>query len=360
MKQKKRMRIYPYITGLLLAAAFVLCISGNAPAWAAEDMTAVTIDGIQYNLARKHYAVASIDAVRGEDLKTELHIPGQVEYRGETYEVKLFNWGDKGKYSNNNYSWKKEIIIPDKEHSYFSRLQKITFAPGVLVKGFCYGYEQLKEISVPYPDHLLQAYYNNCPKLESLYLPAKMTSADIKNCPSLRVTVDPDNKFIMATEDAIYSRDGKRLYTVYRSAETYRVREGVRWINVQAFWGDTTIRHLYLPDSLRDPYMGIDYIVNLESIHFGNKLRSFNFESLANTRRLKRIDFPKNVWKIRGTDDQMQCVSKVYIRAKKLHKNTYFNGNTKKFTFYVKNKTVKKQLHKSGFKGKIVIKKNMK
>lgn len=58
MKQKKRMRIYPYITGLLLAAAFVLCISGNAPAWAAEDMTAVTIDGIQYNLARKHYAVA--------------------------------------------------------------------------------------------------------------------------------------------------------------------------------------------------------------------------------------------------------------------------------------------------------------
>ena len=199
MKQRKQRKIYSYITGLLLAAAFVLCISGNVPALAAEDMTAVTIDGIQYNLARKHYAVASIDAVRGENLNTELYIPDQVEYRGETYKVKLFNWGDKRKYSNNNYSWKKEIIIPDKEHSYFSRLQKITFAPGVLVKGFCYGYEQLKEISVPYPDHLLQAYYNNCPKLESLYLPAKMASADIKNCPSLRVTVDPDNKFIMAT-----------------------------------------------------------------------------------------------------------------------------------------------------------------
>lgn len=353
----KKIKAYAFIMILVFAAVCLLSMKTRVSA--REDRTVVTIDGIQYNLERKNYAIASIDFVRGNGLKTELYIPNQVEYQGETYKVRLFYWGDARIYSNRNYTWADDISISDKEHSYFHCLKKITFANGVLVKGYCYGYEQLQQVTLENPNNMLEAYYNNCPKLESLFLPEKMMGANIKNCPSLQLRVAPQNKYIMVLDGAIYSKDGKQLVSVYRSTENYYIREGVESLDHYAMWGDETIRHLYLPDSLKN-IDGVDHILNLQSIHFGKKIKSIDFEVLRYTRKLKRIDFPKNIWKIRGSDNDMNCVNKVYIYAKKLHKNTYFSGNTKKFTFYVKNSTVRSQLRKKGFKGKIVIRKNMK
>lgn len=58
-------------------------------------------------------------------------------------------------------------------------------------------------------------------------------------------------------------------------------------------------------------------------------------------------------------EKKIKSVKKIYLYSKNLKKGN-LKGASKSSTIYVRNASVRKQLKKFGFKGKIVIKKNMK
>ena len=324
-----------------------------------EDRTAVVIDGVKYNLARVNNAIASIDDVRGDALPEELYIPKQLEYKGTTYTVKQFTWGDSVRYFGNNGTWEPDLPIPDLSRSYHSRLRKITFAKGVLVTGDAYRYENLEEVILEDPDDMYEAKYYRCPKLRSLLLGAKVDrfSIDIKDCPSLTATVSASNTKLRVIDGDIYSRNGKILYNVVNGSRNYKVRNGVRKVAGTALIGNTSIRNLFLPDSVEE--CNILSLPTLKGIRLGKKMKKFHFGSISNKTKIRKICLPENIKTIHCYGYQMKWADKIYLYCGKL-KRADFIGNTKRFTFYVKNNTVKKQLRQSGFEGKIIVKTNMK
>lgn len=348
--------------GFFILLALVFLVSGKAEAagTATEDRTAVVIDGIQYNLTRKNNVTASIDDVRGEQLPSELYVPKKLEYQGETYTIKQFSWGDIDRYMTKDGDWNLNVAIQNKENSYHSRLKTITFAKGVMVCGYAYEYDNLENVILENPEDLYCAYYYSCPKLKRLHLTSKMSSyygIDIKNCPSLYITIDPANQDIMVLDGDIYSKNGKILLDVICGQKNYVVKKGVEKVRSDAMWGNTAIRNVYLPNSVKNG--SIDGLPNLRFVRFGKKMEQFHFGDIEHCAKIKKLYLPKKVRTIYCYEEQMKWIDKIYLYCNTL-KKAEFIGNTKRLTFYVKNNTVKKQLQKAGCKGKIIVKKNMK
>lgn len=334
----------------------------------AEDMSSVYIDGVEYNLTRTQYAVASIDRVRGEHLKNEVYIPSTVEYNGKTYMVKQFYWGDMGTYDNRRPSFDrldwKVVDIPDKEQSYYTCLKKITIAKGVLVQGMAYQFEQLEEVVLEDPDNMLDAYYNQCPKLKNLYINSRIAeyNVDIKNCPSLQVIIDDDNPYMKVIGKDIYSKDGKTLYDVVNGSKVYYVKNGVNKIAESGLCHNTSIEKLYLPNSVTNINgETIENLPNLKKIRFGKKMDIFHWGWLEGCSKIKKVYVPAKVKEIHYNyvNEKIKNVKKIYLYSNTLKKGN-LEGAPKSCTIYVKNVGVKRQLRKFGFKGKIVIKKKMK
>ena len=107
-------------------------------------------------------------------MKSELYIPSTVEYNGKTYRVRQFYWGDMGTYDQRRPSFDRlaweTVNIPDQKRSYYACLKKITIAQRVLVQGMAYQFDQLEEVVLEDSNNMLDAYYNQCPKLKTLHL----------------------------------------------------------------------------------------------------------------------------------------------------------------------------------------------
>ena len=360
-------KIRKYVFACLVLLGVGLFFAAGKPV-SAEDMTAVVIDGIEYNLTRKQYAVASIDRVRGDNLKSEIYIPSSVEYEGTTYRVRQFYWGDMGTYDKRRPSFDRQpwktVDIADKEHSYYACLRKITIAKGVLVHGMAYQFDKLKEVVLEDANDMLDAYYNQCPNLKTLFINANISEnmVDIKNCPSLQVTIDSANPYMQVIGQDIYSKDGKALYDVVNGSKVYYVRKGVKRIVESGLSYNTSIEKLYLPDSVI--HIGgetIENLPNLKKIRFGKNMDIFHWGWLEGCPKVKKVYVPAKVEEIHYNYvfEKMKSVKKIYLYSRNLKKGN-LEGAPKFTTIYVKNAAVKKQLKKFGFKGKVVVKKKMK
>ena len=119
--------------------------------------------------------------------------------------------------------WKTAILLCGKKIS-LSRIKNILlclsgedyFCQGVDVAGPVYGYDKLKKVVFENPRNMIDARYNKCPKLKRLYLPDRISPSyvDIKNCPSLQVTIDKKNKKMKVIGKDVYSKNGMLLYNV--------------------------------------------------------------------------------------------------------------------------------------------------
>ena len=206
-KRTNHLHLLLMLMGLLMLFCTGITVSADA-GW-----EKALIDGVEYNLSsdgNRHTASAFIDSVRGDHLPTELYIPRKVKYKNVTYKVESFSWNSPWDNSSeymeleslkDDVVWRQNVVIPDKSRSYHACLKKITFARGVRVSGQAYDFEKLKQVVFEDPNDLGQALYYNCPKLKRLHLPEKFKyryNYDIKNCPSLKLTIDKKKQ---ASED---------------------------------------------------------------------------------------------------------------------------------------------------------------
>lgn len=97
---------------------------------------------------------------------------------------------------------------------------------------------------------------------------------------------------------------------------------------------------------------------NLKSIKFSKKMKAIPSDIFYRTDKLKTLTFPKNIRKISLFCDAigLKKLKKIYINAPKLKKIDLADiADKSKCTIYVKNNTVKNQVKKAGFKGRIVV-----
>ena len=382
--RKKYLHLFTILMGLLMLFGAGLTVHAD-PKLDAE----VIIKGVQYRLYSdpyaeiEHTAHASIEDIRGNHLRTELRIPGKIKYKNVKYTVKSFHWSnDSDKFRDwrpVDYDdvWKQNVTIPDKKRSYQACLKKITFAKGVKVWGVAYGYEKLRQVVLEDPNDLEQALFYNCPKLKRLHIPAGMTnrySYDIKNCPSLKITIDKDHKYLQMVGNDIYKKDSGTLVNVASGKKNYKVAKGTTDIRQTALWGDTTIEKIHLGKAR---VWGIEGLPNLKSIKVNKKGEKnyyrdeyFYWNSIAYCPSLRRIEIPEVVRYVYTYDfsylgyreKDKKCFSPikhVYLYSTNL-KDGDLKGIPAETTFHVRNKKVEKKLRKFGFKGNIVIEKNMK
>jgi len=231
------------------------------------------------------------------------------------------------------------------------------------VQGMAYQFDQLEEVVLEDSNNMLDAYYNQCPKLKTLHLGSRISdyNLDIKNCPSLQVTIDSANPYMKVIGKDIYSKDGKTLYNVVNGSRVYRVRKGVKKIAGSGLSHNTSIEKLYLLDSVTDIRTDtINNLPNLRKIVLERKWISSTGDGWK-VIQSKTVYVPAQVKEIHYNyvEKKIKSVKKIYLYSKNLKKGN-LKGAPKSSTIYVRNASVRKQLKKFGFKGKIVIKKNMK
>lgn len=381
--RKKYLHLFIMLLGLLLLFCAGMTVSAD------REAQPVMMKGVAYYLNDDHTATAHIDNVRGDDLPTELYIPRKIKHRNVKYKVKSFNWSsDSDKYMDwkmvaGDTVWKRNVAIPDKQRSYQACLKKITIAKGVEVWGMVYGYEQLRQVILEDPNDLKQALFYNCPKLKRLHIPAgvmkNVYAYDIKNCPSLKITLDKKSKHLkMVGNDIVKNlRNGLkgtgRLLNVNAGKKNYKVPKETRFISRTALWGNTTIETIHLRKST---ISGICGLPNLKSIKVNKKgdeshklFQDFYWDDMAYCPSLRTVEVPESVRYIWGysyglyNDWDPSCYSPikdVYLYSTKLKGGGNLEDIPADTTFHVRNKQVSKKLRKFGFKGNIVIEKNMK
>lgn len=364
----KRRRKYLYLLFMLIGLLMLLGTGASA------EVKTVQINGVKYDcyyINEEPVARAHIDDVRGKHLAAELYIPSQITYKNVTYQVRNFVWGVGRKYINfygphGANAWKRNVVIPDRSHSYHACLKKITFADGVKVYGPAYDYGKLKHVVFENPKNLKQALFYNCPKLKRLHLTSNVGSfgLDIKNCPSLKVTIDEDHPYLKMVGNDICSKDGK-LMNAITGKKYYKVPKGITEISQTAFWGDTSIEKIHTGKAP----VRAEGLPNLKRVKVNkdaSEYDTFYWNSLAYSKSLKRVDIPESVCYIYGEyedypirrGNSLASVKDVYLYSKNL-KGGWLDDIPVKTTFHVRSKKVAKQLRKYGYYGKIVIEKNM-
>lgn len=373
-KRRNYVHLFIMLMGLLMLCGASVLVSADT------GFKKVLIDGVEYSLdLNGRTAKAGIETVRGDNLPTKLSIPGKIQYENVKYKVTEFSWGALDNYmidyridyeahkdlsfAEANY-WKENIVIPDKGRSYQACLKKITFAKGVKVGGVAYGYDKLKKVVLENSNDLRQAFYNNCPKLERLHFPAGLKSRwnyDIKNCPSLKVTIDKRNKRLKMVGNDICSRNGYKLLDVVAGKKNYKVPKGVTLVSDTAFWGNTAIETVHLRKAAVGGVGGLGLLPNLRRVKRDNGNDFFSWEMLTYSPNMERIDLPESTRSIYdgATYHRPSVIKHVYLYSKRLKAGSLENIPAVT-TFHVKSKKVANQLRKFGFKGNIVVEKNMK
>ena len=371
--RKKYLHLLTMLMGLLMLLG--ACMTASAE----NGKNSALIKGVEYSFhssGNRHVASASIDDVRGDNLPTELYIPRKIRYNKVTYKVENFWWNGINDYDwwgddenpspvDDDTLWDLNVTIPDRSRSYHACLKKITFAKGVKVGGSAYDYAKLRQVIFEDPNDLYQAKFYNCPKLKRLHFPAGLTNRynyDIKNCPSLKVTIDKKNKRLKMIGNDIYSKKGDILENVVAGKKEYKVAKGVRIISGTAFWGNTAIEKVHIGTA---SITGVDGLPNLKRIKVDKKRHketSFYWNSATYSPSVKRIDLPESIRYIYEPFNNgkfLATYKHIYVYSKTL-KGGELGRVPVETTFHVRNKKVAKKLRKLGFKGNIVIEKNMK
>lgn len=78
------------------------------------------------------------------------------------------------------------------------------------------------------------------------------------------ISVDPENKYFTVCNDALYSKDMTRLLHVFTHKKIYKVPKSVKKIDEIAFWGNDTIKKIYLPTTVE--YFGDSFLPETDEV----------------------------------------------------------------------------------------------
>lgn len=135
-----------------------------------------------------------------------------------------------------------------------------------------YSAKKLKNIAFPATLQTIRSNsFNYCLELESIHIPASVTeimdNAFGNNCP-VHITVDESNSNYSDLDGYLFNKDKTILVSATALYETYAVPESVNELYVSAFFGNSKIKTLTLPENLTlIDYSGLDGCINLRTIY---------------------------------------------------------------------------------------------
>lgn len=360
---------YTFFAAVFLCLCLSFSMKANAEDSAIEkaklSTEGVVIDGVRYYLDTDYgTAEATIETTitpessDGSDI-SEVTVHNQITYDGKTYTVRNFD------ISHDVNSEVEGMIIREPSTLWYHQkyLKRLTIESGIFTLNIGFSnYMSLEEVIFEDPKDMERCglYFYNCPNLKDIYIPANVDVLPrLRRCPNTTVAFAPDHPKYKVVDGDIYSKNGKILYDVPNGSKNYKVKKTVKKIEYSAFYGNDNIKHIKLPSSVKkvDGFAFGD-MKNLKSIKFSKEMIAVRPDIFYRTDKLKTLTFPKNIRKISLFCDGigLKKLRKIYINAPKLKKIDLADiADKSKCTIYVKNNTVKNQVKKAGFKGKIVV-----
>lgn len=100
------------------------------------------------------------------------------------------------------------------------------------------------------------------------------------------ITVDKENPFLQASDDAVFSKNGKILMAFLGNARTYSIPEGVEHIADYAFARLESLSAVTLPDSVVSIGIGAFSGTALRNVAFGKSVKVIEWAAFANCEKL--------------------------------------------------------------------------
>lgn len=358
---------YTLFVTLLLSLCLLFSMKVNAEDISIEkaklSTEGVVIEGVRYYLdVDDGTAEATIETTINPEspngsIPSEVTVHNQVTYDGKTYTVRDFD------ISHDVNSEVEGMIIREPSTLWYHQkyLKKLTIESGIftLNMGFS-NYMSLEEVIFEDPKDMERCglYFYNCPNLKDIYIPADINVLPrLRKCPNTTVTFAPNHPKYQVINGDIYSKNGEILYDVPNGSKDYKVKKTVKRIELYAFYGNDNIKNINLPSSVKkvEQYAFGD-MKKLKSIKLSKNMKAAKPYLFRRSKKLKKLTFPKNIRKISAYygGNSLSGLKKIYIKAPKL-KKVDLTGIPSKCTIYVKNTTVRNQIRKSGFNGRIVV-----
>lgn len=183
---------------------------------------------------------------------------------------------------------------------------------------FAYDYNlPFETIYLPSYATIFQADSVRIKKLKKLYVPKTVEKIELSNMPKLKIIIDKENPYIKMKNGAVYSKNGKVMYTLINNKKIYKISNGTETISFNNELDDT-VEKIILPSSAEKiTENGFSACVKLKSIKLNNKLKEIGYGAFYKCKSLKRIAIPKKVDKIQPyTFSNCTKLSKVNIKSK--------------------------------------------
>lgn len=362
MKKIKHLQAYFVATFFILCSIILFFPAVQSQAYEYND-DIVVIDGVSYEYRSGYAYLYDLPAGQGQ---SDITVHNKIVYKGKEYKINFFAWAN-DEISSPFYVPKKLKGSQKYANSYYQLLKKITIEKGIRTIDTAHNYQNLEEVIFEDSEYISDANFNNCPKLKNLYIPKNVQKFPlIFRCNSLKVTIAADNPYLKVVNGDVYSKNGRTLYKVFSKKKNYKVKSSVKRISTYAFSGNDFIKSIKMGNNVKkvSDFCFAD-MANLKSLKLSKSLKSVPLLAIALTPKLKTITFPSNIKSITktygymwmaGPDTSPYKAKKIYIQTRNL-KNSALKYFSKKSTIYVKNSSVRKQVQKYGFNGKIIIKK---
>jgi hypothetical protein len=143
---------------------------------------------------------------------------------------------------------------------------------------------------------------------ESVYIPKNTrvcVESFIDNTTIKEIIVHPENPYYQSVEGILHNKDLSEIiyYPTRHDFENYSILSSVHTISPYAFFTQSSLKHLYIPETVtKIEYYAFRYSY-LESIEFSNEttIDSLGFMSLADTYHLEAFHVPDSVKSLLGT-----------------------------------------------------------
>lgn len=93
-----------------------------------------------------------------------------------------------------------------------------------------------------------------CNKVEKIVLPDTVSILEEEAFAGLmgmdRISVSKDNPYFVMSDNALYSKDKKKLYWVFPKAKEFQIPNGVEWIGYYTFLKDSLVESIYISDEV--------------------------------------------------------------------------------------------------------------
>ena len=140
--------------------------------------------------------------------------------------------------------------------------------------------------------------------IKTISIPSTVESiedSDVFVCESLEViTVSPDNEYFTSELGILYNIDKTKLiyYPSAKAGDTFTIPASVTEICEEAFKGNTVIKNLIVPDTVKLLNEGVFYGACIEYFSFGNGITELPSNCFFACDELKRILIPESVTSI--------------------------------------------------------------